>query len=41
MRVVAEFNVRGNIKTTIFAESAVPDYAGVKPAYQRPTFTGI
>lgn len=41
MRVVAEFNVRGNIKTTIFAEQAEPDYAGPRPAYQRPTFTGI
>jgi len=41
MRVVAEFNVRGNIKTTIFAENAAPEYAGAKPAYQRPTFTGI
>jgi 7-cyano-7-deazaguanine reductase len=41
MRVVAEFNVRGNIKTTIFAESAAPGYSSVKPAYQRPTFTGI
>lgn len=41
MRVVAEFNVRGNIKTTIFAEQAEPDYSGPRPAYQRPTFTGI
>jgi len=41
MRIVAEFNVRGNIKTTIFAEQAEPDYAGPRPAYQRPTFTGI
>jgi 7-cyano-7-deazaguanine reductase len=41
MRVVAEFNVRGNIKTTIFAEQAEPDYSGARPAYQRPTFTGI
>jgi 7-cyano-7-deazaguanine reductase len=41
MRVVAEFNVRGNIKTTIFAEQAEPDYAGPRPAYHRPTFTGI
>jgi len=41
MRVVAEFNVRGNIKTTIFAQGAAPDFAGAKPAYQRPTFMGI
>ena len=41
MRVVAEFNVRGNIKTTIFAEQAEQDYTGPRPAYQRPTFTGI
>ena len=41
MRVVAEFNVRGNIKTTVTAEHAMPDYAGPRPAYTRPTFTGI
>jgi 7-cyano-7-deazaguanine reductase len=41
MRVVAEFNVRGNIKTTVSAEHAQPAYAGPRPAYQRPTFTGI
>lgn len=41
MRVVAEFNVRGNIKTTIFAEHAADDYTGARPAYQRPTFYGI
>jgi 7-cyano-7-deazaguanine reductase len=41
MRLVAEFNVRGNIKTTITAEHAQPEYAGPRPAYQRPTFTGI
>lgn len=41
MRVVAEFNVRGNIKTAIFAEHAASDYAGARPAYQRPTFYGI
>ena len=41
MRVVGEFNVRGNIKTTIFAEHAAAEYAGPRPAYQRPTFTGI
>jgi 7-cyano-7-deazaguanine reductase len=41
MRVVGEFNVRGNIKTTITAEHAEPGYSGPRPAYQRPTFTGI
>lgn len=41
IRVVGEFNVRGNIKTTVFAEEAAPDYSGPRPAYQRPTFTGI
>lgn len=41
MRVVAEFNVRGNIKTTVTAEQAKPEYAGPRPAYQKPTFTGI
>lgn len=41
MRVVGEFNVRGNIKTTIFAEQAEPTYQGQRPAYTRPTFTGI
>jgi 7-cyano-7-deazaguanine reductase len=41
MRVVAEFNVRGNIKTVIAAEHAAPDYAGPRPAYQRPSFMGI
>lgn len=41
MRVVAEFNVRGNIKTTVTAEQSKPDYDGPRPAYQKPTFTGI
>ena len=41
MRVVGEFNVRGNIKTTIFAEEAQHDYQGPRPAYTRPTFSGI
>ena len=41
MRVVAEFNVRGNIKTTVTTEHAEPGYAGPRPAYTRPTFTGI
>jgi 7-cyano-7-deazaguanine reductase len=41
MRVVGEFNVRGNIKTTIYTEHAQPQYDGPRPPYQRPTFTGI
>ena len=41
MRVVAEFNVRGNIKTVVYAEQAEPSYSGPRPAYQRPTFMGI
>jgi 7-cyano-7-deazaguanine reductase len=41
MRVVGEFKVRGNIKTVITAEHAAPDYAGPRPAYQRPAFMGI
>jgi 7-cyano-7-deazaguanine reductase len=41
MRVVGEFNVRGNIKTTIFTEHAQPEYLGPRPEYRRPTFTGI
>jgi 7-cyano-7-deazaguanine reductase len=41
MRLVAEFNVRGNIKTTIAAEHAQTGYAGPRPGYQRPTFSGI
>jgi len=41
MRLVAEFNVRGNIKATIFAEHAAPGYAGPRPDYRRPTFSGI
>jgi 7-cyano-7-deazaguanine reductase len=41
MRVVAEFNVRGNIKTTIFAEHTANGYSGPRPEYRRPTFTGI
>jgi 7-cyano-7-deazaguanine reductase len=41
MRVVGEFNVRGNIKTTIETERAQPGYSGPRPEYRRPTFTGI
>jgi len=35
MRVVADFNVRGNIKTIIFAEHTTPDYQGPRPEYRR------
>jgi 7-cyano-7-deazaguanine reductase len=35
MRVVADFNVRGNIKTIIFAEHATPGYQGPQPEYRR------
>jgi 7-cyano-7-deazaguanine reductase len=41
MRVVGEFNVRGNIKTTVTAEHATPEYAGPRPTYRFPTFLGI
>jgi 7-cyano-7-deazaguanine reductase len=35
MRVVADFNVRGNIKTIIFAEHSAPGYTGPKPEYRK------
>ncbi|HTD20964.1 MAG TPA: preQ(1) synthase [Ktedonobacteraceae bacterium] len=35
MRVVADFTVRGNIKTIIFAEHSIPEYAGTRPEYRR------
>ncbi len=35
MRVVADFSVRGNIKTIIFAEQQAPDYLGARPEYRR------
>lgn len=35
MRVVADFTVRGNIKTIIFAEHSTPDYQGSRPEYRR------
>jgi 7-cyano-7-deazaguanine reductase len=35
MRVVADFNVRGNIKTIIFAEHIAPGYQGPRPEYKR------
>jgi 7-cyano-7-deazaguanine reductase len=41
IRVVGEFNVRGNIKTTVTVEHAKPEYTGPRPAYRMPTFTGI
>lgn len=35
MRVVADFTVRGNIKTIVFAEHAQPDYHGPRPEFKR------
>ena len=35
MRVVADFSVRGNIKTIIFAEHTTPQYEGTRPEYKR------
>lgn len=35
MRVVADFTVRGNIKTIVFAEDAQPDYTGPRPEFRR------
>jgi 7-cyano-7-deazaguanine reductase len=35
MRVVADFTVRGNIKTIIFAEQSTPGYQGPRPEYRR------
>src|SRR5690348_8871956 len=35
MRVVADFTVRGNIKTIIFAEHSTQDYQGPRPEYRR------
>ena len=37
LRVVADFTVRGNIKTIVFVEHAVPAYLGPRPEYQRYT----
>lgn len=35
MRVVADFSVRGNIKTIIFAEHVQPGYTGPRPEFRR------
>jgi len=35
MRVVADFTMRGNIKTIIFAEHSAPDYQGPRPEFRR------
>ncbi len=35
MRVVGDYSVRGNIKTVIFAEHALPDYNGPRPELRR------
>jgi 7-cyano-7-deazaguanine reductase len=40
MRVVADFTVRGNIKTIVFVEHAQPNYSGPRPEYRRYT-TGL
>lgn len=40
LRVVGEFNVRGNVKTVVTVEHTAPGYSGPRPAYQRPTYTG-
>jgi len=37
LRVVADFTVRGNIKTIVFVEHAVPAYLGPRPEYKRYT----
>jgi 7-cyano-7-deazaguanine reductase len=41
MRVVGEFNVRGNIKTVVTVETPSPDYQGPRPIYRQPAFHGI
>ncbi|HLX57192.1 MAG TPA: preQ(1) synthase [Ktedonobacteraceae bacterium] len=35
MRVVADFTVRGNIKTIIFAEHSMNEYQGPRPEFRR------
>jgi 7-cyano-7-deazaguanine reductase len=35
MRVVADFTVRGNIKTIVFVEHAIAGYQGPHPEYRR------
>ncbi len=35
MRIVADFTVRGNVKTIIFAEHAHADYQGSRPEFRR------
>lgn len=35
MRIVADYTVRGNIKTIIFAEHSQPDYSGPRPEFRR------
>jgi 7-cyano-7-deazaguanine reductase len=39
MRVTGDFNVRGNIKTIIFAEYSAPGYGGPRPEYRRYMFS--
>ena len=35
MRVVADFTIRGNIKTIVFSEHSDPDYQGPRPEFRR------
>jgi len=41
MRVVADFTVRGNIKTIIFAEHSAPGYDGLRPEFRRYLPNGL
>jgi 7-cyano-7-deazaguanine reductase len=41
MRVVADFTVRGNIKTIIFAEHNAPGYDGPRPEFRRYLPNGL
>lgn len=41
MRVVADFTVRGNIKTIIFAEHSAPGYDGPRPEFRRYLPNGL
>ncbi len=40
LRVVGEFNVRGNIKTVVTVEQAASDYQGPRPSYHQPSYRG-
>ncbi len=41
MRVVADFTVRGNVKTIVFAEHAQADYNGPRPEFKRYLAVGL